>query len=90
MNKKPLLKELTADLKYLIEKRAEEISHKDTTPKMTLEALVFDLNEIIQDAKHNKEDFKKNGLSVNSIESEGFLRCALIVEKILNRLGLNT
>lgn len=81
--KKPSIKDLTADLKSLIEKRAEEISREDESPKNILESITWELKAIVDDAKHNKEDFKKNGLSVNAIEAEGFLRCALIVEKTL-------
>lgn len=84
MTKKPTIKSLSADLKYLIERRAEEISKEDNSPKETLTSLVWDLSQIIEDAKHNKEDFKKNGLSVNAIEAEGFLRCALMINDILN------
>ncbi len=81
--KTPTLRELTADLKYLIKKHAEESLGKEDSPKNTLEAVTWQLKSLVNEAKRNKEDFKKNNLSINTIEAEGFLRCALSVEAIL-------
>lgn len=82
-NKTPTIKEISESLKLLIEIRVKEILSDQTKSDDTLGELVCELNSIILDGKHNAEDFKKNGLSINAIEAEGFLRCALMVEGIL-------
>lgn len=89
MKTKPSIKELSADLQYLIEKKVEAIASQDSTSKQKLTSLAWDLQQIIDDAKHNKDDFEKSGLSVNAIEAEGFLRCALNIERILKSHKLN-
>lgn len=81
--KNKALQSLAADLSFLIDRRAKEIAGEDSTWKDRYTYLTCELKNIISAAKANKQEFKKLGLTANSIENEGYLRCALTVEGII-------
>jgi len=88
--KKPTIKEISESLKYLIEQRAKEIVSAQTQNEDTLGDLVIELRNLINEAKAQKEDFSSHSLlTINQVESEGYLRAALTIEGILKDLKLD-
>jgi hypothetical protein len=55
---------------------------KDTTMwKERYDFLLRELMQIREDAEELRDDMKANGLTVSTIEAEGYLRCAITVNE---------
>lgn len=86
---------LEQELENLIEKRANkkaaELTGNAKEYKEWIESLDEDISILVNEVKDLIEDCKENGLTLNSIEAEGFLRGILHVEAIIksNKKWLN-
>jgi hypothetical protein len=86
---KPLIKDLAKELQYIVEKHTVECLWRHNKEHETLETLVSELKSLISNAKNSKEELQEHFLlSINQVESEGYLRAALTVENILKDLKL--
>ena len=72
MNKEKI-KEISIQLQELIE---EEVISQNTNRKHydEFETFAYNFEYMLQEARDLLEDFKQQGLSVNTIEAEGYLR----------------
>ncbi len=87
---KPLIKNLAKELQYIVEKHTEECLWRHNKEHETLQTLVCELKSLIRDAKNSKEEFQEHSfLTINQVESEGYLRAALTVENVLKDLKLD-
>lgn len=87
---KPPIKELAKELQYIIEKHTEEQLWRKNKEHEQFQDLIAELKCFIGNAKASKEDLQEHSLlSINQVESEGYLRAALTVEGILKDLKLN-
>lgn len=75
---------LIEQLNYIINNEARRISSDADSRYDKYEMMVFDLRRLVEDAKLLVDDYKSQGLTFNTIESEGFLRAMLTVEAVLN------
>ena len=86
---KPLIKDLAKELQYIVEKHTEESLWRHNKEHETLQELVSELKCFIGNAKNSKEELQEHSLlTINQVESEGYLRAALTIENILKDLKL--
>jgi hypothetical protein len=85
-----LSENLQHSLELMVDQSARDMVQGDLKYKEMYEDLESMLRQLISDAKELKEDFKENNLTVSMIESEGFLRCGIIVEEYLNNTVYNS
>lgn len=76
------IKEISIQIQELIE---EEVSKQDTNQKYKekLEDFNSNFDYMLEEARDLVEDFKTQGLSINTIEAEGYLRAFLTIQSIL-------
>jgi hypothetical protein len=87
---KPLIKDLAKELQYIVEKHTEESLWRHNKEHETLKTLICELKNLISNAKNYKEVLSEHAfLTINQVESEGYLRAALTVENILKDLKLD-
>lgn len=87
---KPPIKELAKELQRIIEKHTEESLWKHNKEHEQLQDLLVELRCFIGNAKASKDELQEHSLlSINQVESEGYLRAALTIEDILKDLKLN-
>jgi len=51
--------------------------------KNLYESLVYDISRVLEDAQWTYDDVSQNKLAFNSVEAEGFLRCARYIKSIV-------
>lgn len=81
---KPPIKDLARELQFIITRHTEESLWRHNQEHETLGNLVIELQNFVNEAKAQKEDFSSHSLlTINQVESEGYLRAALTIEGIL-------
>ena len=76
------IKEISSQIQELIE---DEVSKQNTNQECRdrIESFINTFEYMIEDARDVVEDFRSQGLSLNTIESEGYLRAFLTIQSIL-------
>lgn len=88
--KKPTIKDLSRQLQSIVEMHTEESLWRHNKEHDQFQELLSELKCFIGNAKNSKEELQEHSLlSINQVESEGYLRAALTVEGILKDLKLN-
>lgn len=75
--------QIAASIKQMIDSEARRLTQDDIQYREKFDGLVADLENELLYARELKEDFEKQGLTVNTIEAEGYLRAFLRVESLL-------
>ncbi len=87
---KPTIKDLSRQLQNIIDLHIEDSLRRQSKEHEKFKDLVAQLKCFIGNAKFSKEELEEHSLlSINQVESEGYLRAALTVEGILKDLNLN-
>ena len=77
MNKKQEIKQIAEKIQFIVDSCIEQKKSDDSKWK---DALLSSLDDLKRDAQHTRilqEDCKEKGLTINSIELEGYLRGVL-------------
>jgi hypothetical protein len=79
---KEKIKEISEQIQELIE---DEVAKQNTNQecKDRIESFINTFDYMIEEARETLEDFRSQGLSLNTIESEGYLRAFLTIQSIL-------
>ena len=84
------LPEIAGKLQMIInEAQREAVKEHGAAWKEKYEWLVSDLREMKAEAKDLSEDMKNNGLTFGTVEAEGYLRCAITLCNIVDRIEAN-
>ncbi len=78
-----MIENISEEIKRLIEAKARQLVDEDLNYKETYNYLESELLHIIDSAKEFKSSMDENNLTFNSIESEGYLRCAITIEELI-------
>ena len=79
------LNKIVREVQYLIDSQVREKTSEQTKIHEKYLNLKSELESLADEAEFTYENFKAEGLTVNSIEAEGYLRCA---KTILNIIAL--
>jgi hypothetical protein len=79
---KEKIKEISEQIQELIE---DEVAKQNTNQECRdrIESFINTFDYMIEEARETLEDFRSQGLSLNTIESEGYLRAFLTIQSIL-------
>jgi uncharacterized coiled-coil DUF342 family protein len=76
------IREIAIQIQELIDEEVEN-KNKNQEYKDELESFIYRFEELLLEARDVVEDFKSQGLSINTIEAEGYLRGFLTIRSIL-------
>ena len=76
------INEISIQIHDLIERAVEE-QNTNQEYKESLESFIQNSNYFLEEARDTLEDFKSQGLSINTIEAEGYLRAVLTIQSML-------
>ena len=80
------LYDIAKNLQKIISTAEEKATQSCGSWKHRYEWLKSDLRKIRDDAEYLRDDMTKHRLTANSIEAEGYLRCALQVCEIIDNI----
>ena len=75
--------EIAKDLKRLIDDAVASATCNDETYKEKFERLKWEILETKERAIALHADMQQNGLTVGTIEAEGYLRCAITIANLI-------
>jgi hypothetical protein len=77
------LLDIAEQIDYIIKRKINELV--DHTYEDKFSSLIYDLESYIHEAKETKSDFESQGLTINTVEAEGYLRAMLTVQSIIEQ-----
>lgn len=74
MTKKQEIKQIAEELQFLLSKYEENRKHQDSQWKEAFLSVLDDIERDVSNTKLLQEDFADKQLSINMIETEGYMR----------------
>lgn len=82
MNKNEIIERITKQLDSLVKYEVSLLGDTDTIFKEKYENLVDQIGYALEEARALVDNFKKEKLKFNSVESEGYLRAMLTIKHL--------